>query len=139
MKRLHVNLNVENIDESVGFYNALFNHEPTVQKPDYAKWMLDDPRVNFSISRSKSKQPGIEHLGIQAENETELQEVYSNIERAEGEIRAEGDTICCYAQSNKSWIKDPQGVEWEAFYTYGESEVNKVVNSACCDDTCCVS
>ncbi len=138
MKRLHVNLKVDSIDKSVGFYSALFSTEPTVQKPDYAKWMLEDPRVNFSISLTKSEL-GIEHLGIQAETEEELNGLYQAIDLAEGTVRPEGDTVCCYAQSNKSWIKDPQGVEWEIFHTYGESQVNKIADSACCDDTCCTS
>ncbi|MBO3697423.1 ArsI/CadI family heavy metal resistance metalloenzyme [Roseivirga sp. E12] len=136
MKRLHVNLRVDSIDKSVGFYSALFSANPTVQKPDYAKWMLEDPRVNFSISLTNNE-PGIEHLGIQAETEPELSDLYKAIDLAEGTVRPEGDTVCCYAQSNKSWIKDPQGVEWEIFHTYGESEVNKIVDSACCDDNCC--
>jgi len=138
MKRLHVNLKVDSIDKSVGFYSALFSTEPTVQKPDYAKWMLEDPRVNFSISLTKNDL-GIEHLGIQAETEEELDGLYKAIDLAEGTVRPEGDTVCCYAQSNKSWIKDPQGVEWEIFHTYGESQVNKIADSACCDDTCCTS
>lgn len=136
MKKLHVNLSVKNIPETVRFYNALFNTNPTVEKPDYAKWLLNDPSVNFSISLTKGV-ARIEHLGIQAENEQELADIYANIDNAEGSVRNEGDTTCCYAQSNKKWIKDPQGVEWEAFYTYGESEVNKVASSECCDENCC--
>lgn len=136
MKRLHVNLRVDSIDKSVDFYNALFSNKPSVRKPDYAKWMLEDPRVNFSISLSKIS-PGIEHLGIQAETSEELSVLYVAMEKAEGIVRAEGDTVCCYAKSNKSWIKDPQGIEWEVFQTYGESEVNKIADAACCDDTCC--
>ncbi len=136
MKRLHVNLRVDSIDGSVDFYNALFSAQPSVQKPDYAKWMLDDPRVNFSISLSTADL-GIEHLGIQAETEEELSSLYASIEKAEGLVRPEGDTVCCYAQSHKSWIKDPQGVEWEIFRTYGESTENKAEDAACCDDKCC--
>lgn len=139
MKRLHVNLLVKNVEETVGFYNALFGTEPTVEKPDYAKWLLDDPSVNFSISLSKDKQ-GVNHLGIQAESEEELQEIYANITKADAVMEEEGHTVCCYAKSEKSWVKDPQGVEWEAFYTYGESEVNKITTPAsreCCEDTCC--
>lgn len=138
MKRLHVNLAVNSIEESIGFYNEMFNAKPTVEKSDYAKWISDNPSVNFSISLAKEN-TGIKHLGIEAENEKELQEIYGNIERADGTVREEGDTVCCYAQSNKSWIKDPQGIEWEAFHTYGESDVNKVAESACCDDNCCTS
>lgn len=138
MKRLHVNIKVESINQSVDFYNALFSAEPTVKKPDYAKWMLEDPRVNFSISSSKTTY-GIEHLGIQAETKEELGNLYLGIEKADGVVRPEGDTVCCYAKSHKSWIKDPQGVEWEVFQTYGESVVNKVADTSCCDDTCCSS
>lgn len=123
MKRLHVNLKVKSIDESVQFYNAMFGQQPEVIKPDYAKWSVADPSVNFSISLANSEF-GLNHLGIETENEEELQQVYQNIEQAKGEVREEGHTVCCYAQSEKSWIKDPQNVEWEAFHTYGEAEVN---------------
>ncbi len=137
MKRLHVNIRVSDLNQSIDFYNSLFGAKPTVVKPDYAKWLLDDPSVNFAISTAVNGEKGIAHLGIQAENETELQQVYDNIEKAEGAVRPEGDTVCCYAKSHKSWIKDPQGVEWEAFYTYGESETYKAEETACCDDKCC--
>ena len=136
MKRLHVNLQVPDLTASVNFYNALFNASPTVLKPDYAKWLLDDPRVNFSISQGLSN-PGLQHLGIQAESEAELQEIYANIEKTQALVEEEGHTVCCYAQSEKSWVKDPIGIEWEAFHTYGESEVNKLETTACCDDKCC--
>lgn len=122
MKRFHVNISVKDLEQSIRFYSALFQAEPSVRKPDYAKWMLEDPRVNFAIGLNPAH-PGIEHLGIQAETEAELQEVYARLEKAEGEIREEGHTTCCYAQSEKSWIADPQGVEWETFYTYGEATV----------------
>ncbi len=104
------------------FYNALFGREAGVVKPDYAKWMLDDPRVNFAISTSDSA-AGIEHLGIEAESPDELEEVYGRMKNAKGHVSEEGDTTCCYAKSQKSWITDPQGVDWEAFYTYGDSTV----------------
>lgn len=136
MKRLHVNLGVNNIEESVNFYNALFNAAPMVQKPDYAKWSLTDPSVNFSISQSVEN-IGVNHLGIETDSEAELKEVYAQIGNADGAVvREEGHTVCCYHQSEKSWIKDPQGVEWEAFHTYGTAEVNKE-ETACCDDNCC--
>jgi len=138
MKRLHVNVHVSNVNESVSFYNALFNAQPTVSKVDYAKWMLDDPRVNFSISLTKAA-TGVAHLGIQAESEVELKELYSNIEKADAKMREEGHTVCCYAQSEKSWVKDPQNIEWEVFHTYGESVVNKTENAVCCDDSCCAA
>ena len=122
MKRFHIHLRVNDLEESIGFYNAMFGHKATVVKPDYAKWMLEDPKINFAISMGHSKS-GIEHLGIQADSLEELQGVYANMEKAKGKVRVEGETVCCYAKSEKSWIADPQGVEWEAFYTFGEATV----------------
>jgi hypothetical protein len=120
MKRLHVHVAVKDLPQSVGFYSALFAAQPTVLKSDYAKWMLDDPRVNFAIS-TRSKQAGLDHLGIQVEDQNELQEVYARLRNAGGEIIAQGETACCYAKSEKSWIDDPAGISWEAFLTTGES------------------
>jgi hypothetical protein len=120
MKRLHVHVAVDDLTQSIGFYSALFAVAPTIVKPDYAKWMLDDPRVNFAIS-TRSAGTGIDHLGIQVESRAELQEVYGRLRQARGPVLEEGETTCCYAQSEKSWISDPQGVSWEAFLTSGES------------------
>ena len=120
MKRFHVHLKVKNLGESIAFYNTLFNTTPNVQKSDYAKWMLEDPRINFAISESQA-QTGIEHLGFQVESESDLKKVYQDLENAKGTLREEGDCTCCYAKSQKMWITDPQGVEWEAFYTYGNA------------------
>lgn len=132
MKRMHVMLKVNNLNESIEFYSTLFGVAPTKQKEDYAKWMLDDPRVNFSIAQRKGNK-GIEHLGIEAETEEELSELRGDIDRTHGLSRNEGDTTCCYANSDKSWITDPQGVEWEAFHTYGESEsYSEEEQAACC-------
>lgn len=122
MKRLHVHISVKNLSASIRFYRELFNAEPVVTKDDYAKWMLEDPRVNFAISQ-RNKATGVDHLGIQVEDRAELTEVYERLKRAEGPVIEEGETICCYAQSEKSWIEDPQGVEWETFLTTGESTV----------------
>lgn len=122
MKRFHVHVAVEDLAQSVRFYSTLFGAEPTVHKPDYAKWMLDDPRVNFAIS-THGGQPGIQHLGIQAEDDTELAEVFGRLERAERPVLEEKDTTCCYAKSDKQWVADPQGVAWETFLTRGESTV----------------
>jgi catechol 2,3-dioxygenase-like lactoylglutathione lyase family enzyme len=122
MKRLHVHVAVENLAASISFYSALFAAEPTVLKPDYAKWMLQDPRVNFAISQ-RGASPGIEHLGIQVEDQVELEEVYGRLKRAERPVLEEGETTCCYAKSEKSWIADPQGILWETFLTTGESTV----------------
>lgn len=120
MKRMHVHVSVDNIAKAVGFYSALFAAKPTVVKDDYAKWMLDDPRVNFAIS-TRGREPGLDHLGIQVESAGELQEVYARLRQAGGAILEEGHTTCCYAQSEKSWTDDPAGISWEAFHTTGEA------------------
>jgi catechol 2,3-dioxygenase-like lactoylglutathione lyase family enzyme len=120
MKRLHVHVSVADLDESVRFYSTLFAATPTVQKGDYAKWMLDDPRVNFAISK-REKATGVQHLGIQVEEPEELDEVYRRIEHAQRPVLNEGKTTCCYARSEKTWVEDPQGVQWEAFLTTGDS------------------
>ena len=122
MKRLHVHLFVEDIPQSIRFYSTLFAAEPAVIKGDYAKWMLDDPRVNFAIS-TRSAQKGLDHLGIQVETADELQEVYGRLQQADRPVLEEGATTCCYAKSEKSWITDPQGLSWETFLTSGESTV----------------
>jgi predicted enzyme related to lactoylglutathione lyase len=120
MKRLHVHVGVQDLPNAIGFYSALFASSPTVVKADYAKWMLDDPRVNFAIS-TRGKQPGLDHLGIQVESQDELQEVYGRLRKAGGNIIEQGETTCCYAKSEKSWIDDPAGISWETFFTTGES------------------
>jgi catechol 2,3-dioxygenase-like lactoylglutathione lyase family enzyme len=122
VKRLHVHVAVVDLDASIRFYSQLFAAEPSVRKPDYAKWMLEDPRVNFAISH-RSGSSGVRHLGIQVEDRAELEEVYGRLQRAEGPVVEEGETTCCYARSEKSWIKDPQGVQWETFLTVGQSTV----------------
>lgn len=121
MKRFHVHVGVKDLDQSIGFYSTLFGAEPTVIKHDYAKWMLDDPRVNFAISAGHHAVKGIEHLGIQVDTTEELQQVYGNLEKAGRPVLEEGATTCCYAKSEKSWISDPDGVVWEAFHTSGEA------------------
>jgi catechol 2,3-dioxygenase-like lactoylglutathione lyase family enzyme len=123
MKRLHVHVGVGDLDQSIRFYSTLFGSEPTVTKHDYAKWMLDDPRVNFAISAGRHAAKGIEHLGIQVENSGELAEVYGRLKAADGPVLEEGATTCCYAKSEKSWVADPDGVVWEAFLTKGEATV----------------
>ena len=120
MKRLHVHISVDDLPTSIRFYNTLFDSEPTIIRHDYAKWMLDDPRVNFAISK-RTGDAGIGHLGIQVENGAELADVYSRLKRADAPVRNEGRTSCCYSISEKRWIADPQGIRWEAFYTTGES------------------
>ena len=123
MKRMHVHVGVADLDQSIRFYTTLFAAEPTVVKDDYAKWMLDDPRVNFAISAGQHAAKGIEHLCIQAENTDELGEVYGRLKAADRPVLEEGATTCCYAKSEKSWIADPDGVVWEAFFTNGEATV----------------
>lgn len=123
MKRFHVHVGVDDLDASIAFYAGLFGQAPSVVKPDYAKWMLDDPRVNFAISHNQTAAKGIEHLGLQVEDEAELAEVYGRLEAAGRPVLEEGATTCCYAKSEKSWIADPDGVIWEAFLTEGESTV----------------
>ena len=120
MKRLHVHVAVNDLPQSIGFYSALFAAQPAIVEPDYAKWMLDDPRVNFAIS-TRGREPGLDHLGIQVEDAGELKEVYARLQEAGGNIIEQGATACCYARSEKSWIDDPAGIAWEAFLTTGES------------------
>lgn len=122
MKRLHLHVAVDDIATATRFYSTLFAAEPTVAKSDYAKWMLDDPRVNFAIS-ARGRAPGVEHLGIQVDSEAELGEVYARMRQADAPVLEEGHTTCCYAKSQKSWITDPAGVPWEVFHTYGGSAV----------------
>lgn len=122
MKRLHVHVSVTDLAQSIGFYRTLFAAEPSVVKPDYAKWMLDEPRVNFAIS-TRSGVAGLDHFGIQVETPDELHEVYDRLQQADRPVLEEGATTCCYAQSEKSWITDPQGLSWETFLTTGESTV----------------
>ena len=121
MKRLHVHVGVDDLAQSIRFYSTLFAAEPSVVQDDYAKWMLDDPRVNFAISQGNHAKQGIEHLGIQTESTEELSEVYERLKTAERPVLEEGQTTCCYAKSEKSWISDPDGVVWEAFFTSGEA------------------
>jgi catechol 2,3-dioxygenase-like lactoylglutathione lyase family enzyme len=122
MKRLHVHVAVDDLAASIRFYSTLFAAEPSLARDDYAKWMLDDPRVNFAISR-RGHDAGIRHLGVQVEDRAELADMYSRLQRAETAVLDEGATTCCYAKSEKSWIADPQGVQWETFLTTGESTV----------------
>ena len=120
MKRMHVHVAVDDLQRSIRFYSALFAAKPSVVKEDYAKWMLEDPRVNFAIS-ARGRQAGLDHLGIQVEGTEELNEVYTRLHKAGGTVIEEGQTNCCYAKSEKSWIDDPAGISWETFLTTGES------------------
>src|ERR687891_91926 len=137
VKRLHVHVAVHDLQQSIRFYSALFAAEPAVKKDAYAKWMLDDPRVNFAISTRSSK-AGLDHLGIQAENADELEELGTRLAQADVAITAQKGASCCYAKSDKYWTVDPQGIAWESFHTldsapmYGQDTREKPAAAACC-------
>ena len=147
MKRLHVHVSVGDLAESIRFYATLFGEQPSVLKDDYAKWMLDDPRVNFAISR-RGRAAGLDHLGIQVEDGEELAEVSRRLESAERPIVEQTAAACCYARGDKAWISDPQGIAWETFHTYGEhtgygadgidrKELQAEPAKSCCAPECC--
>jgi len=116
MKRFHVHLHVENLEQSIGFYSKLFAAEPARREGDYAKWMLEDPRINFAISMRGGK-PGVDHLGFQTDSDEELAELKQRAQAADTALLDEGETTCCYARSEKHWVTDPQGIAWEQFHT----------------------
>jgi lactoylglutathione lyase len=142
MKRFHVHLHVDDLTKSIAFYSKLFASEPARVESDYAKWMLEDPRINFAISTRGAK-PGIDHLGFQTDDSTELAELKGRAEAADMALFDEGDTTCCYAHSEKHWITDPQGIAWEHFHTlanipiFSEREAPRVQPqaAACCAPT----
>lgn len=134
MKRLHVHIAVEDLEKSIGFYSTLFGTKPTKQKPDYAKWMLDDPLVNFAISARGAK-PGLDHFGIQVDAPEELEGLREHLKRADLGLFDEGETSCCYASSDKSWVQDPNGIAWEAYHTMADAELFSIPTesgAACC-------
>lgn len=138
MKRLHVNIAVTDLDASVRFYTSIFDAQPGVLKDDYAKWTLDDPRVNFAIT-TRGARKGVDHLGIQVESQSELGEIYARLKTAGAPIVEQGETTCCYARSEKNWVFDPEGIPWETFLTkgaslvYGSDEAGaEKSDSACC-------
>jgi catechol 2,3-dioxygenase-like lactoylglutathione lyase family enzyme len=133
MKRFHVHLNVTDLAASVRFYSVLFGSEPTVRKDDYAKWMLEDPRVNFAIS-ALGRDAGVDHLGIQAESADELADLGARLDAAGGTVLPETATVCCYARSDKAWTEDPQGTRWETFHTFGEATTYHAGDAACATD-----
>lgn len=127
MKRLHVHVSVDNLTDSIKFYSGMFAAEPTVVKTDYAKWQLDDPRMNFAISQ-RGVQAGLDHLGIQVESDTELSEMQARLDALQPGVEKEEGVACCYAKSDKYWVTDPSGIAWETFHTldsiptYGQSK-----------------
>ena len=145
MKRFHMHVGVKDIEKSVQFYSALFGQKPTKLKEDYAKWMLDDPRVNFAIS-TRCDVSGVNHLGIQVENPSELTEITTRLKNADLKLHDEGEATCCYATSNKAWVFDPTGMPWEAYQNMGDAEVysepRAETESECCvpdesENSCC--
>lgn len=136
MKRLHVHVSVADLERSIQFYSTLFGAGPSVQKPDYAKWMLEDPRVNFAISE-RGHETGVDHLGMQAEDAMELEAIGARLKAAAALARQEQGATCCYARSDKYWTEDPQGVRWENFLTHGEAATYSATPDpaakACCD------
>lgn len=153
MKRFHVHVAVDDLSESIRFYSTLFGAEPSLQKPDYAKWMLDDPRVNFAIS-SRGRAAGINHLGFQVDTAAELGGMKAQIEAADASLVEQSATACCYARSDKYWVKDPSGIAWETFHSlgavpvYGDDARKDAKEGACCvplattegesASTCCI-
>lgn len=120
MKRLHVHLSVSDLDQSIDFYAGMFGAPPNVVKPDYAKWMLEDPRVNFAIS-TRAMNAGLDHLGIEVESAAELQAASARLAAAGRSVREQKATTCCYAHSDKAWVNDPDNVAWETFFTFGQA------------------
>lgn len=120
MKRLHLHVSVPDLDQSIAFYSTLFGVGPTVTKADYAKWLIEDPRVNFAISR-RDRAAGLEHVGVQVDSPAELAELAGRLKAAGAETFDQEATTCCYAKSDKSWVSDPAGLRWETFYTFGEA------------------
>lgn len=142
MKRLHVHIGVEDLDDSIRFYTTLFGAEPDVRKPDYAKWLLEDPRVNFAMS-TRRKSPGLDHLGFQVETPEELAALAGTLKDAGKAVVEQTDAACCYARSDKAWVVDPQGIAWETFLTHGDitrygedvvsnDELAERAGAACC-------
>ena len=137
MKRFHIHIGVTDLEKSVQFYSTLFGQKPTKLKGDYAKWMLEDPRLNFAISTGSSEK-GVDHLGIQVEENKELTEITERLKTAELAIYDEGVTTCCYAESDKAWVKDPSGLAWEAYQNMADAEVYSKKSEIQNNSSCCV-
>lgn len=136
MKRFHVHLSVDDLEANVRFYSSVFGTPPAVRKPDYAKWMLEDPRVNFAVS-TRGGRAGLDHLGLQVDSEDELRALRAQVGRAEITALDQPGTTCCYARSDKYWITDPQGVAWETYHTLGEAEIYGTDRAEASDAACC--
>jgi len=140
MKRMHIHVGVDSLSQSIRFYTALFGADPVKTRDDYAKWMLDDPRINFAIS-TRADHKGVDHLGVQVDEDGELEDLRERVKQAGLSLFSEGETVCCYARSEKSWLEDPSGVAWEAFKTMEDVQVfsgNRIPEAAATgDDACC--
>lgn len=136
MKRMHVHVSVDDLSKSIAFYNHLFGATPTVMKLDYAKWMLDDPRVNFAISQRGSK-AGLDHLGIQVDNEGELDEIRQRLQDADLSLLTQSGTTCCYAKSDKHWVQDPSGIAWESYHTLESAPTFNDAAEPHANQSCC--
>lgn len=134
MKRFHIHVGVKDLEKSVLFYSTLFGQKPAKIKDDYAKWMLEDPRINFAISTQVGEN-GVDHLGIQVDQDSELTEITERLKNADLGVYDEGESTCCYAESKKAWVKDPAGIAWEAYRTMADVEVFKGKNED--DSSCC--
>lgn len=136
MKRFHIHVGVSDLEKSVQFYSTLFGQKPTKLKADYAKWMLEDPRLNFAIS-TRVGENGVDHLGIQVENAPELSEITERLKKADLGVYDEGETTCCYAESNKAWVQDPSGLAWEAYQTMKDAQIFGEKDESDGDSACC--
>ena len=135
MKRLHIHIGVEKLEEAIRFYSALFDAAPVKTKSGYAKWLLDDPQVNFAVSTRASKQ-GVDHVGIQVDESHELEAMRERLKQAKMAVYDEGETVCCYARSDKTWVQDPTGLPWEAYRTMEDADMfstkTRNAKGACC-------
>ena len=136
MKRFHIHVGVKNLNESIQFYSTVFGQKPSKVKEDYAKWMLEDPRINFAIS-TRANIIGVDHLGLQVDEELELSAILDRLKNADLGVYDEGTTTCCYAESSKAWVKDPSGIAWEAYHTMADAELFNE-NSESKANACCV-
>jgi len=134
MKRFHVHVAVDSIEDGIKFYSTLFGAQPAVTKPDYAKWMIEDPRVNFAIS-ARGGTPGVNHLGIQLDSDEEFQAMHAQLAAADAGLVEELDASCCYAKSDKYWVTDPAGLPWETYHTLGSIPLFGGAG----DDACCAT
>ncbi len=135
MKRLHIHIGVDQLEAAITFYSKLLGAEPTKRKPDYAKWMVEDPRINLAISTKASKN-GVDHLGIQVDEKHELQDIRTQLQEGNVPVGEEGETLCCYAKSDKSWVMDPAGIPWEAYRTMEDADIFSPQTDAG-DGACC--